>query len=196
MKTKLIYTLLFGISVAISACSNEKNNSSEESVDVDTNIISSDTTIYNEAKATISGTKTDTTVTGTAKFVKKGDYVELTLDLDIPKKANSTVAVHLHEEGDCGDNGQDAHGHWNPTNESHGKWGAAQYHSGDIGNIKLDNNGKASFKLETNRWTIGGQDFTNILDKSIIIHAGVDDYKTQPTGNSGSRIGCGVINKM
>ena len=155
-----------------------------------------DTAMYEAASADLSGTKADTVVTGMAKFTHKGDKVELVLALNVPKKANSTVAVHFHEHGDCGDEGKGAHGHWNPTKEDHGKWGSAKYHSGDIGNIKLDKDGKATLTIETDRWTIGGPEKTNILNRAIIVHSGVDDYTTQPTGNSGSRIGCGVINKM
>jgi Cu-Zn family superoxide dismutase len=47
--------------------------------------------------------------------------------------------------------------------------------------------------METFRWTLGGSWSKNIVGKSIIIHGGTDDYKTQPTGNAGTRIGCGVI---
>ena len=73
------------------------------------------------------------------------------LTLNVPKKANSTVAVHFHEHGDCSDAGKGVHGHWNPTKEDHGKWGSAKYHSGDIGNIKLDKDGKATLTIETDR---------------------------------------------
>ena len=89
--------------------------------------------------------------------------------------------------------GNEAHGHWNPTNKKHGKWGSDNFHSGDIGNIQLDANGKGSKELETDLWSIGGDSTTNILDKSVIVHGGVDDYTSQPAGNAGTRIGCGVI---
>ncbi len=195
MKTNAFISIGFGVMIGLASCSNKNNNESEsmltDSSMMDTS--SSDTTWYDEAHASISGTKADTTVSGMAHFTRKGDNVELSLELNIPKKANSTVAVHFHEHGACGDMGNDAHGHWNPTNEDHGQWGSAQYHSGDIGNIKLDKDGKVTFKVETNRWTIGGPSSSNILNKALIVHSGVDDYKTQPTGNSGTRIGCGVI---
>jgi superoxide dismutase, Cu-Zn family len=119
--------------------------------------------------------------------------VELELEVTFPKKANSTVAVHLHEHGACGDSGKEAHGHWNPTNEQHGKWGEGAFHSGDIGNVQLDDKGKGKFTMTSDRWSIGGDEKTNILNRAVIVHSGVDDYKTQPTGNAGSRIGCGVI---
>jgi superoxide dismutase, Cu-Zn family len=157
---------------------------------------SNDTVSLKSARATISATKADTAGGGTAIFTAVDEKeVELKLTLDFPKKANQTVAVHFHEHGDCGDEGKGAHGHWNPTNEKHGKWDDKEHHSGDIGNIALDGQGKAEFTVKTDRWSIGGAEKTNILKKAIIVHSGVDDYTTQPTGNSGSRIGCGVISE-
>ncbi len=201
MKTKLFLMACFCI--ALGACNSDGQKTNTDTVGVDTNIVQdtmamppADTAMYDAAHADISGTQADTTVTGTAHFARKGDKVELTLMLTVPKKANSSVAVHFHEHGDCGDMGKGAHGHWNPTHKNHGKWGSAAFHSGDIGNINLDKDGKATFKVESDLWTIGGAATTNILNRAIIVHSGVDDYKTQPTGNAGSRIGCGVINKM
>ena len=148
------------------------------------------------AEAIISGTKPDTTVSGTIKFDQDDKEVKMKLELSIPSKANQSVAVHIHDHGECGNMGKDAMGHWNPTNKQHGKWGSDSFHSGDIGNVDLDAKGNGSMELKTDLWSIGGDAKTNILDKSIIIHSGVDDYKTQPTGNAGERIGCGVIRKV
>ncbi len=149
-----------------------------------------------KAHADISSTKADTAGSGTADFKLNNDgLVELKLKLSFPSLGYKNVAVHLHEHGDCGDAGKGAHGHWNPTNEKHGKWGSAEYHSGDIGNITLSETGEGEIKLVSKRWSIGGDEKTNVLNRSIIVHSGVDDYQTQPTGNSGSRIGCGVILK-
>lgn len=196
-KTASWVTVCLFLSVMV-ACTNTKNttdakDSSEMSMDT-MKTMGSDTTVSGTAFASISATKSDTSGSGRAEFSKKADgNVELSLIVTFPKMANKSVAVHLHEHGDCGDAGKGAHGHWNPTNEAHGKWGSAAYHSGDIGNIQLDGEGSGSITLSSNRWTIGGDDKTNIINRAVIVHSGVDDYKTQPTGNAGSRIGCGVI---
>ncbi|RYY52748.1 MAG: superoxide dismutase family protein [Chitinophagaceae bacterium] len=145
------------------------------------------------AMVNITGTYPDTAVTGMAKFTSSNGKVKMEFEITVPMKANQSVAVHLHEHGDCGDNGKSSHGHWNPTKEDHGKWGTAPFHRGDIGNVKLDGKGKGTLKVETDLWTLGGKPDMNILGKALIVHGGVDDYKTQPTGNAGSRIGCGVI---
>ncbi|HTN09322.1 superoxide dismutase family protein [Agriterribacter sp.] len=150
--------------------------------------------LVKHAEAVLAGTYADTTVSGTAKFdADENGKVKLELEITIPAKAGKSVAVHIHEHGDCGDNGKMSHGHWNPTNQQHGKWGSAGFHSGDIGNVQLDAQGKGTLTLETDLWTLGGNAEKNILDKALIVHGGVDDYTTQPTGNAGSRIGCGVI---
>lgn len=192
------FSALFLITASISftACNNE--STSTDTDDDSINMTAEDTTSnMQRAEAVLNGTKTDTTLSGTVRFESENNgQVKMMLDLTVAKKANSTVAVHIHEHGDCGDMGNNAHGHWNPTNENHGKWGEGNFHSGDIGNVTLDASGKGTLELTTDRWTIGGGDSTkNILNRAIIVHSGVDDFKTQPTGNAGSRIGCGLINQ-
>jgi superoxide dismutase, Cu-Zn family len=148
----------------------------------------------NNATVTINGTYPDTVVNGTADFETTADgKIKMKLDITVAAKANKTVAVHLHEHGDCSDNGNASHGHWNPTKAQHGKWGSSSFHLGDIGNIKLDGKGKGTVTVTTDLWTLGGKADRNILGKAMIVHGGTDDYTTQPTGNAGSRIGCGLI---
>jgi len=188
--------LIISIFSLVSCGSNETNTASENS-DTTTAVTSGvENEASNGAEAILSGTQPDTTVTGTVSFNEDNGKVKMKLDITVPKKANQSVAVHIHEHGSCGDMGKEAHGHWNPTKMNHGKWGSAAFHSGDIGNVSLNAEGKGTLELETDLWSISGTDSTkNILNKAIIVHGGVDDFTTQPTGNAGSRIGCGVINK-
>ena len=188
--------LIISIFSLVSCGSNETNTASENS-DTTTAVTSGvENEASNGAEAILSGTQPDTTVTGTVSFNEDNGKVKMKLDITVPKKANQSVAVHIHEHGSCGDMGKEAHGHWNPTKMNHGKWGSAAFHSGDIGNVNLNAEGKGTLELETDLWSISGTDSTkNILNKAIIVHGGVDDFTTQPTGNAGSRIGCGVINK-
>jgi Cu-Zn family superoxide dismutase len=186
--------LLFAGSMLFVAC-----NSSGDSKDANKDTSNhGDHTTVSEAKATsaeavISGTKSDTTVAGKATFTDENGMVKLQLEINVPQLANKSVAVHLHQHGDCGNSGNNSHGHWNPTGKQHGKWGVGEYHSGDIGNVALDGTGKGTYTMESSIWTLGGDSTMNILGKAVIVHSGVDDYKTQPSGNAGSRIGCGVI---
>ncbi len=145
------------------------------------------------AKASLNSTSSNEAI-GSAKFYSLADgKIKMDLEINMTERADSTVAVHFHEHGDCGNMGENTHGHWNPTNESHGKWGSANYHSGDVGNIKLDDKGHATLSVTTDRWNVKGDDASNIIGRGIIVHGGTDDYTTQPTGNSGPRVGCGVI---
>jgi superoxide dismutase, Cu-Zn family len=180
--------------VTAAACSSGKNMTANQDSTVASDTIEAGVSSPMKAHADIDATKSDTSGSGRADFTNKGDgTVELKLQISFPQMAGKSVAVHIHEHGDCSDFGKGAHGHWNPTNEAHGKWGSSAYHSGDIGNVNLDSKGEGSLTLNSNRWSIGGDEKTNILNRSIIVHSGVDDYTTQPTGNAGSRIGCGLI---
>ncbi len=181
--------------LTIAACSNGRNMAeSQDSTMMQTDTIAAGTNGPMVAHADIDATKSDTAGSGRVDFTSNGNgNVELKLKVSFPQLAGKSVAVHIHEHGDCSDAGKGAHGHWNPTNEAHGKWGSAAYHSGDIGNIDLDANGEGTATLSSDRWTIGGAENTNVLNRSIIVHSGVDDYTSQPSGNAGSRIGCGLI---
>jgi len=104
-------------------------------------------------------------------------------------------AVHLHQNGDCsGPTAMNVGTHWNPTNEPHGRRDTPPFHRGDIGNMTVDANGNGVLALTAEDWNIGGNDPSrDILNKAVIVHAGADDYVTQPSGNSGVHIGCGVV---
>ena len=195
---KNLFSALLIISIfSLVSCGSNETNTANENSDTTTAVTSGvENEASNSAEAILSGTQPDTTVTGTVSFNEDNGKVKMKLDITVPKKANQSVAVHIHEHGSCGDMGKEAHGHWNPTKMNHGKWGSAAFHSGDIGNVSLNAEGKGTLELETDLWSISGTDSTkNILNKAIIVHGGVDDFTTQPTGNAGSRIGCGVINK-
>ncbi|WP_423148810.1 superoxide dismutase family protein [Rubrolithibacter danxiaensis] len=172
---KITLIALFFSLVVFSACSTLKNSNKKEAI------------------ATVTATQASTPGEGTVRFTQKNQSVEMKLDISFPSKAGKTVAVHIHEHGDCAEAGNAAHGHWNPTNTKHGKWGTGEYHLGDIGNVQLDQNGKGSLTLKTDKWSIGTGAANDIVGRGIIVHDGTDDYVSQPSGNAGSRIGCGPI---
>jgi Cu-Zn family superoxide dismutase len=122
----------------------------------------------------------------------------VTFDASFSGLTPGTHAVHIHEKADCSSpDGTSTGGHWNPTMEKHGKWGDADgYHKGDIGNVVAEDDGTATLSMQTDEWCIGCDDETkNIIGKSIIVHQGVDDFTTQPTGDAGGRVSCGGIIK-
>ena len=144
-----------------------------------------------EAVAVIAS-KSDSHLSGKATFhAAKG---KVKLKLEIAGAEPGTHAVHLHEKGDCtAPDGSSAGGHWNPTHEDHGKWAASPFHHGDIGNVEVGADGKGTLTLTTDLWTIGGAPETDVVGKAVIVHAKADDFATQPTGNAGGRVGCGVV---
>lgn len=192
-----ILTMVFSMAACNSGSSDETTTATETSdstMAMDTQTAPADTTRKEHAAAVLNGVFPDTTVTGNVTFdAQPNDKVKMKLEISIPKKANMSVAVHIHEKGDCADMGKGAGGHWNPTNAQHGKWGSASFHSGDLGNVSLDAKGNGTMEVESDLWSIGGGEKTNILDKSIIVHGGVDDFTSQPSGNAGTRIGCGIM---
>ena len=139
-----------------------------------------------EASAFVSGLDGND-VSGTAHFTETDDGVRLVLHLE--NLSPGEHGVHLHT-GTCDNIG----GHWNPTNEPHGLRGADNtFHRGDIGNIAIGKDGKGTLTLTADDWTIGGSDDTNIVGRLVIVHAGTDNYVTQPGGSSGPTIGCGTV---
>ncbi|MGN7785319.1 superoxide dismutase family protein [Niabella sp. 22666] len=202
---KRSHLLLSGIIAlaSLASCGGGANTNSDEATGGDSAVVATEGTEVHPSEGTLVATANlmstadSTQQIGTAQFYQL-DSTQIRLDLVIDDKAraDSNVAVHFHEHGDCSNKGEGAHGHWNPTKENHGEWGSAAYHSGDIGNIKLDNNGHATKSVTTNRWSITDKAVNNVIGLGIIVHGGTDDYKTQPTGNSGPRVGCGVIVKQ
>jgi len=99
---------------------------------------------------------------------------------------------HIHEFGDCSAaDGASAGGHFNPSSESHGAPSDAQRHTGDLGNIEASAEGVADLEYTDSRAAFEGAN--SVLGRGVIVHAGTDDLKTQPTGNAGGRLACGVI---
>ena len=144
-----------------------------------------------EAVATINPTSGNE-VTGTAVFTQSGDTVMLSIE--IQNASPGEHGVHIHENGDCSaPDATSAGGHWNPTNVAHGKWGEGEFHLGDIGNIEVAEDGTGSIELTTDLWEIGTGSIFDVVGKGIIVHADADDFTSQPSGNAGARIGCGVI---
>jgi Cu-Zn family superoxide dismutase len=101
---------------------------------------------------------------------------------------------HVHEKGDCkAPDASSAGGHFNPTAQPHGSPDAAAHHVGDMLNIHSDAMGNAMVSLKLAGMTLKDGGPNDIKGKAIVVHEKADDYTTQPSGNSGGRIACGVI---
>ncbi len=131
-------------------------------------------------------------VNGSVTFKQQGDQVLATILIQGLKK-NSTHGIHIHEKGVCqGPDYKSAGGHFDPENRKHGDPGSKKHHLGDLGNITADSKGNATKDILIEKWE-EGVDLGALVDRSVILHSGKDDLKSQPSGNSGSRIACGVI---
>jgi Cu-Zn family superoxide dismutase len=139
--------------------------------------------------------KSDSNVSGEVTFTEENGMVKMAATLS--GLSAGEHAIHLHEKADCSsDDGKSTGGHWNPTAEPHGKWGAAEgYHKGDIGNFTADADGNATVEFSTEQWCLGCEDPNkNIIGKAVIVHQGVDDFTSQPSGAAGARVSCtGII---
>ncbi|WP_448665222.1 superoxide dismutase family protein [Sphingomonas sp. CJ20] len=110
----------------------------------------------------------------------------------LPKGAHGT---HVHTVGKCeGPDFASAGGHWNPTQHQHGKENPMGPHAGDMPNLQVGEDGR-----DRTIFTLPGGTYQGLLDAdgaALVVHAGPDDYKTDPSGNSGGRIACGVFHAM
>lgn len=146
-----------------------------------------------QATAVLEG-RSGSTLAGNAKFVADAGSVSLTLSVEHAPPGEH--AVHLHETGDCrAPDASSAGAHWNPTQSDHGQWGHEPHHLGDIGNLRVGEDGTGTLLLTTDRWSIGTGDTGDILGRAVIVHEKPDDFTTQPTGAAGGRIGCGVVRR-
>lgn len=106
---------------------------------------------------------------------------------------NGLHGFHLHEVGDCTPpDFTSAGGHFNPTGAPHGARDAAQHHAGDLGNIRINADGAGRLELTSHSITVAPGP-SSVIGRSVILHEKEDDLVTQPTGNAGGRIACGVI---
>jgi Cu-Zn family superoxide dismutase len=105
-----------------------------------------------------------------------------------------THAIHVHEKGDCSAaDASSAGGHFNPTASAHGRASMPVHHAGDMDNIVASADGVAQIDIHLAGVTLGGGAANDIANRAIVVHASPDDYTSQPAGNAGARVACGVI---
>ena len=128
---------------------------------------------------------------GSVTFTQKGDKV--VVEAKVSGLTPGGHGFHIHEKGDCSSgDGMSAGGHFNPTGKPHGNPSVPDHHTGDMMMLVADASGNVSLSMELGAMTIGSG-ATDIVGKAVIVHKDPDDYTTQPTGNSGARVACGVI---
>jgi Cu-Zn family superoxide dismutase len=139
-------------------------------------------------------------VFGEVSFEQEGDKVRMQVVVQ-GLKPGGEYGFHIHEVGDCSaHDAMSTKGHFNPFGKPHGYWGDAERHAGDLPSILVPHGdkkrpnkaGRAQMNVLLDQITLKPGP-GNIVGRGIIVHAQPDDYTTQPTGNAGARIACGVI---
>lgn len=131
------------------------------------------------------------TASGVVTFEQMNGTVRIVAD--ISGLEPGAHGFHIHETGDCSaPDATSAGGHFNPQGYQHGAPDAAEHHAGDLGNIEASEDGTAHLELEVDYLTLTSGE-TSVMDKAVIVHSDPDDFTSQPTGNAGSRLACGVI---
>ena len=183
--------------VGMVSCKNEKKDSEEDASkmkDETKEMVKEDTQMTNKSVSLTLEAKSDSKAEGKVSFMERDGKV--TMRAKIAGLAPGTHAIHIHEKADCtSPDGKSSGGHWNPTFEDHGKWGDSKgFHRGDIGNFEANDQGEGTISITTDLWCIGcGDEKKDILGKAIIVHQGVDDFTSQPSGDAGARVSCGGI---
>jgi Cu-Zn family superoxide dismutase len=129
---------------------------------------------------------------GRATFVQRQGTLHVEVQLE--GLSPGLHGIHLHEKGDCSDKAMAAGGHFNPDGHMHGMAEGKDSHAGDFGNINADANGRGTLSFDDPYLSLQGSH--SVVGLSLVVHADPDDMKTQPSGNSGARIACGIINRV
>ena len=133
-------------------------------------------------------------VVGSAGFTEGAGGVLISVEAQ--GLAPGEHGIHLHETGACDPPAfESAGGHINPTGMQHGLSNPQGPHAGDLPGITVADDGTAAYQATTDRVTLSGGD-ASLLDadgSAIVVHADADDQATDPTGNSGDRVACGIV---
>ena len=131
-------------------------------------------------------------VTGSMHFSERNGALKLSGTVR-GLEPNSEHGFHIHEKGDCSAaDASSAGGHFNPGGSAHGRFDAAVHHAGDLPSLKADGSGVAKVDAVISGVTLD-EGANSIKGRSLVVHGKADDFTTQPSGNSGPRVACGVI---
>jgi len=195
MKTKnLVVNLLItaGLLVSVQACTNTSRQNQEQNLPLKGDL--TQTVVQHEVapdKAICVLHPTEgSNVSGTVTFTREGEQVKIVADIEglTPGKHG----FHIHEFGDCSaSDGTSAGGHFNPENTKHGGPDDEIRHVGDLGNVEAGDDGTAHLQMTDSMVSMQGEH--SIIGRAVVIHAGEDDFSSQPTGAAGARLACGII---
>lgn len=189
--------LVLGLAASVAACAHKGSSSTAgesaasaaaQAPDIDAGAAGQ------EASAHLAPKSGNTTLSGHATFSQTSAGVKLILH--VTGAPPGEHGAHIHETGDCSDaEAKSAGGHWNPDQHKHGAPPPSSAHLGDLGNLTVAADGTGTLELTSETWKLGNGSPQDVIGRAVVIHAGADDLVTDPAGNSGARIGCGVIEK-
>jgi Cu-Zn family superoxide dismutase len=172
-----LFLLLFA-----AGCAQQSQDQSMEQTQESTNT-------YTKAVAVVHATEGND-VSGTVTFENTEDGVRVKGQLQ--GLSSGKHGFHIHQYGDCSaSDGTSAGGHYNPTGNNHGSPTQDNRHMGDMGNLTVSEDGMATIDYVDPKITLSGSN--SIIGHGVIVHGGEDDFKSQPSGAAGPRVGCGVI---
>lgn len=132
-------------------------------------------------------------VSGTITFTQAGPDI-VRVSGQVSGHSKGPKGFHIHEKGDCSDpKAMSAGGHFNPGKHKHGGPYEPQRHAGDLSNLNFNDKGVATLNFVVGGISVSKDKADGIIGRAVIVHMDVDDYKTDPTGNAGGRVACGVI---
>src|SRR5438094_10658219 len=132
-------------------------------------------------------------VSGTVTFTEVADGVQVRAEISGLTPGNH--GFHVHEFGDCSAaDASSAGAHFNPTSKPHAGPESAERHVGDMGNVQADASGNAKLEYVDHQISLTN-DERSAIGRSVVVHAKADDLKSQPAGDSGPRVACGVIGR-
>lgn len=143
----------------------------------------------------------DSKVAGTVNFSVDKDDDGIEVEVKLTGLSPGDHGFHIHMNGDCSAaDGSSAGGHFNPTGAEHGAPDSAAHHVGDLGNITANDDGEVDTTLTLRGALIATEPTSpndrSILGRAIIVHSGPDDLKSQPSGDAGTPVACGVITRL
>lgn len=132
-------------------------------------------------------------VRGTVTFTQAGADI-VRVSGEISGHTQGPKGIHIHDKGDCSDaQAMSAGGHFNPGQHKHGGPYEPVRHAGDLGNITFNDKGVAKFSFVLGGISVSNSTADGIIGRALVVHAASDDLTTDPTGNSGGRVACGII---
>ena len=144
------------------------------------------------AQAIAELSRADGAPAGTTRIVQSAEGLDVAVALI--GMAPGTYAVHIHTTGRCdAPDFASAGGHWNPSAKQHGRDNPMGAHSGDLPNAVIGADGTGTIAARVPGALTGDMGLLDADGAAVMVHAGPDDFRTDPSGNSGARIACGIL---